>query len=370
MSTTGHDPHRTSLPGALRHVPEPVRFVVAAACLAPSRGNEQPWRFAWDGARLWLRAAPDRARRTTDDRGDETLLALGAALENLVVAAAARRLDARITPFPDADVVARIHLVDSDATWADAELWPHVTHRATHRGVGEKRPLRGSDVLALLEGTRARRARLELCLFGGLVDELAHVLGRAEALRLDQPLLRREALASVHPPEGSPHPAHDGIPVGALQLPPDVLHALREGAPVGDAVTAHVRSRVLDSSAVGVLSVEGDDPERLLRAGRAIQRVWLSATERGLALQPLTLPDTLHRLARERPTLFDPVARTELASLRAAMDRAFPASASRRRVLVFRLFRAEPAPDRTPRRPLEDVLELGGPAHLPGLAEA
>lgn len=364
---TGHDP---PTPGsdALRHIPEPVRFVVAAACLAPSRGNAQPWRFAWDGTRLWLRSAPGHAPRTTDLDGDETLMAQGAALENLVVAAASRRLEARITPFPDADpdVVARIHLVDSDATRADAELWPHVSRRATHRGRGERRPLRGSDVLALIEGTRARRTRLELCLTGRAVQDLAFALGRAEALRLDHPTLRREALDAVRSHGSSP----DGIPVEALGLPEVSLHALREGVPAGREIAAHVRDRVLESSAIGVMSVEADDPARLLRAGRAVQRVWLAATDRGLSLQPLTMPDALLRAARARPALFDGATRAEIAELCDVVDRACPASASRRRVLMFRLFHADAPGPRTPRRRLEEVLELGGPSHLPGVAEA
>lgn len=360
--------HREPLSEALRLVPEPVRFVVDAARFAPSRGNTQPWRFSWDGARLWLRAADEATRRSTDVQQEETLLALGAALENLVISAAARQLEARITPFPlpDATVVARIQLLDSQATHAEAELWPQIRQRATYRDIGAAQALRGGDVLALVEAARARRTRLELCLYTGMLHELADALGRAEALRLDHPTLRAEALGAVRPGPDNPS-AIDGHLLG---LPPGCLESLHRGESVGPDIADHVFQRVLASSAVGVLSVDEADPLRWLQAGRAMQRIWLAATERGLALQPLTMPDTLYRVARRHPNTFDRATRVEFTELRAVIDRAFPASAARHRVLTFRLVQATRPGQGPPRRPLGEILELGGPGQLTGIAEA
>ena len=81
---------------------EMVLELVAAATMAPSRHNSQPWRFRFDPASqtIGLYADPERMLRVSDPAGRGLHIACGAALFNLRLAAAVagRHPVVRLTP--------------------------------------------------------------------------------------------------------------------------------------------------------------------------------------------------------------------------------------------------------------------------------
>ena len=80
-----------------------LRWVLENAALAPSGGNFQPWKFAWDGARLRCLFDEERTHYFTNYRHCETHISLGAAVTNIEVAAQAIGLAADAVPFPEGD---------------------------------------------------------------------------------------------------------------------------------------------------------------------------------------------------------------------------------------------------------------------------
>lgn len=82
-------------------VAEPqLERLVTAACLAPSGGNAQPWRWVWRNRSLWLFIDRRHSRALLDFRSLASIAALGAASENLVLAAHAEGLGVHVSPFP------------------------------------------------------------------------------------------------------------------------------------------------------------------------------------------------------------------------------------------------------------------------------
>ncbi|MEY4375393.1 MAG: hypothetical protein RL760_1560, partial [Candidatus Eisenbacteria bacterium] len=101
---------------------EAARALIGAAILAPSHWNAQPWRFEVDGGEL--RLVLDATRTLPLDDPDQRFaqMSLGAALENLLVAARAwgqqptvRYLPWGATPRPGASLVA------ATVSWAPGE---------------------------------------------------------------------------------------------------------------------------------------------------------------------------------------------------------------------------------------------------------
>jgi len=93
--------------------PLPLRELVAAAILAPSSHNTQPWRFRLAAHRIDLWADRTRALPVNDPDDRELLLSCGAALFNLRVASARHGLAASVVLQPDAahpDLLARVAL--------------------------------------------------------------------------------------------------------------------------------------------------------------------------------------------------------------------------------------------------------------------
>jgi nitroreductase len=77
------------------------REIVRFATLSPSHRNRQPWRFALGPGWIDLRPDPDRRLPVADPDDHHLHVSLGAALETMVVSAAAAGLDATVEPRAD-----------------------------------------------------------------------------------------------------------------------------------------------------------------------------------------------------------------------------------------------------------------------------
>ena len=83
--------------------PAQVHRLVTAATLAPSGGNSQPWRWLWRERRLCVFLDASRSRSLLDFRSLAAVAAVGAASENLVIAAHAEGLGVRLKALPLGD---------------------------------------------------------------------------------------------------------------------------------------------------------------------------------------------------------------------------------------------------------------------------
>ena len=90
------------------------------------------------------------------------------------------------------------------------------------------------------------------------------------------------------------------------------------------------------SPAIGVLSVQSHTREAELRVGRALERAYLVATERGLSLQPVSQLVEADEVRAELPALLPVPGFTPLQP--------------------FRIGHAPAASPRTPRRDVDDVV--------------
>ncbi|HSU12753.1 ThiF family adenylyltransferase, partial [Longimicrobium sp.] len=149
---------RRALVGVDGRIPELVRFCVEHGILAPSAANRQPWRFNWDGERLWV--LHDRARSASllDPSHRAAHLALGAAVENIAIAAAHRGVRLRMEPFPrprDLSVAAALTFEPGEAGLEDdAALFPFLALRATNRRPGKRGMLGAEALTALTDAAR------------------------------------------------------------------------------------------------------------------------------------------------------------------------------------------------------------------------
>jgi molybdopterin/thiamine biosynthesis adenylyltransferase len=359
-------------------IPELVRFCVEQGTLAPSAGNRQPWRFAWDGERLWV--LHDRARSASllDPQHRAAYLALGAAVENIAIAAAHRGMRLRTEPFPrprDPSVAAALSFEPGgDGMDEDAWLFALLARRATNRRPGKRAVLSADATTALVDAARIRGARVDLLSGREALAELGAVVGGGERIRYLTQELHREMVDELRWTEAEARRTGDGIPVDALELSaperaalglaarPEVAATLRDLGG-GRAFRDLAERRLVRSSAVGLVTVGGASAACALRGGRAVQRLWLEATRLGLALQPVTVPVYLFELLDgSSATIFSSRERDELRGLRARFDALFAAAEGGTRLMLFRLVAAAAPSARTLRRPLESVLSWGRPA--------
>lgn len=283
------DPATTSL--------DPIDRIVDAARRAPSGGNVQPWRFEADDNEIRFYLVPERTSKM-DVQHRASYVAIGAALFNARVAAAALHRVGQVQLFPEAKSslhVATMHL--GQAMDPEIELLePYLASRSANRRMGEAHPL-DSEVLELMvRAVEKEGARLRVATDRDQLVRLGAMLGDADRLRFLIPEIHEQMMHEVRWPGRDS--LEEGLDVRTLEMDPgslgllqllgrgDVMNHLsdwREGRVLGLRTQAAVNT----SSGLMLVTVPRAEPHWYVRAGAAMERLWLLGEQHGLAMQPL-----------------------------------------------------------------------------------
>ncbi|GAB2935233.1 Rv1355c family protein [Rhodococcus aerolatus] len=342
--------------------------VVAAVRRAPSGGNVQPWRVAADATGVHLHLAPERT--TTMDvafRGSH--VAIGAALHNARVAAAAAGALGPVSVFPDPAEPTLVATLSLNGTAAPqpgpdaAAAHEAVLARVTNRNPGSGRPLDDADRDALRCAAAAEGGRVHLVEPGAALAEAAEVLAAADRARYLTKRLHAEMVGELS------WPGRDrldvGIDVTTLGLDaadlavlevvarPEVV-SLLAGWEAGQALGDDTRDRVAGCSALAVVTVDGAAPADYVRGGAAVEAVWVRAQARGLGVQPISPVFLYGTGSAELAELSAPFA-DELAALRARFAALAGLAAGESVALVLRLSHDAAAAPASGRRPAAEI---------------
>jgi hypothetical protein len=331
-------PHPRSTAGAEASLHARTRALEHAAhyaVQAPSVHNTRPWRIDIHPGRMDIR--PDRSRQLIafDPKGRELVESVGAALFNVGVALALDRWGATIERLPrpdDPDLLAQVRPVVGVPDPVLAALTPSVTRRHTNR-----RRFTGAHLPDAVLRRLTEIAETDGVLLIPVVDEahrrlVARLTQRADSLQNADPAYRAELRHRTNraPSDG------DGVPADVL---PRVDDRQRDDVPLravdtGGAGKWPPETHSDTGQTMVLVATHTDDELAWLRAGEALQHVFLELTRLGWVASPLT------------QAIEVPLTRTQL---RAALTwNAHPQ-------MLLRIGHAAPAPP-TPRRPLRDVV--------------
>ncbi len=279
-------------------LPGTVGDIAGAAMRAPSGGNVQPWHIEAGSDAVTIRLAPEHTS-TMDVAFRGSAVAVGAAVFNAKVAAAAHHL---LGPVTVAEAVAGAPLQATlrlgDGTDPDlAALYQPMLARETNRHHGTPVSIPADTVTALRAVAERECARLQLLTERDEIAQAARILAAADRTRDLTPRLHAEMISELRwPGDASPD---TGIDVRSLEMDPgemavldilrrpDVMAHLAEWN-AGTALGEDTSDRVLASSALAVVSVPGHSLRDYARGGCALEAVWITAQQRGLAVQPVS----------------------------------------------------------------------------------
>jgi hypothetical protein len=317
---------------------EVVKRAVQLACRAPSVHNSQPWRWVAEGAGLHLFVDRCRWVHSADRSGREAIISCGAVLDHLRIAMVAAGWQAHIERFPNPNN--RDHLASVEfsplefITDTQRERAEAILQRRTDR-----LPLGRPTYWASFEPVLRSCVDNSVALLDVLSDEVRPQL--AEASQLTEALRRDDA--SYHAELQwwtSPFALSEGVP-------PDALASASERQRVDVSRDFPARSRTerradvgADWSKVLVLSTAEDTRTDVLRCGEALSTVLLECTMAGMATCTLT------HLIESRDSR--DIVRGLIGEHREPQA-------------LIRVGIAPPMEDlpaATPRRPLDDVLEI------------
>lgn len=261
-----------------------------AARLAPSIHNTQPWRFVPLEAGLAVHEDPTRALPVVDPTGRLRALSCGAAVTNAALTASVSGLrpviDRRLSA-DDPTLIATILATDhgrpaGSVPSEDQRRFDAIPRRRAHRRLHRHEPLTAHEVEVLREavlgeGARpvipdARRRRL----LGALLRDAAHH-------QLSDPGFLEEVGSWIrHPTEGGA--AGDGIPAASLGTVPYPSDSLVHDGWDDDELDRLPIEDDLEASTVVAIATLDDTRADHVVAGMALQRLWLEATARDLAV--------------------------------------------------------------------------------------
>jgi nitroreductase len=315
-----------------------VTSAVELACHAPSLHNTQPWRWLVKGATVELFVDRSRMVTSTDESGRDAIISCGAALDHLRVAMAALGWDTHLDRFPNPNNLD--HLVSADFTpmayvgRARRERANAITLRRTDR-----RPFRAPTDWPSLQPLLGNCVDQDSVGLDVLSDDARPRL--AEATRLSESL-RRYDDSYQHELSWwtAPFRENDGIPQAALVSEAEARGVgVNREFPTG-AGAEHASRR--DQAKIVLLSTADNTRGDALQCGEALSAVLLECTVAGLATCPIT-----HA--------------TELEAGRAILRDLTGGRAVVPQILIrVGIAPSGPIPAPTPRRPLDEVLQVVG----------
>ncbi len=318
---------------------EQLRFLLGYAVLAPSTHNAQPWRFRVRGREVEVRADRTRALEVLDPEHRELVLSCGAALFHMRLALRyfGREAIVALTPISDdPDLLAVLRIgPERERTPEDELLFRAIPERHTNRLSADERPLPGPLLTLVKEAASTERAWVRSLDGVELRVRVADLIADADRRLFADRRYRHEVAHWMRPndetvPDGVPAFAY-GIPHTAAPIGPWLVELVNSGRISG------FRDRRLAVNAPGliVLGTPQDSPKSWMSAGQALARVLLHAAARGIWASYLNQPLHIRELRQELRALLE-------------LD-GYPH-------VILRLGAGDPG-GRTPRRPLEDVID-------------
>lgn len=280
---------------------ERIRTIIEAGTRAPSGDNCQPWRFQVADNRIDLFDVPERDTSLYNYKQRASLVAHGACIENMLIAAGHFGFATQVHYFPEPgnDLhVARITLSQTDIR--HDLLYSAIPERTINRKKYTGADLSHEQSESLTSaGQGVSETKLVLHMDKHHISVAADVAGFSDRLVFENPSLHGFLFDHIRWSPEQALQSRDGMDILTLELAPQdrlffpilkyfafVRFIARFGATKLIAANAH--KLMMSASAIGIISIEDNTPEAWIRAGRLLERVWLEATRLGLSFHLMT----------------------------------------------------------------------------------
>jgi len=266
---------------------ELVDRALAAAVLAPSPYNTQPWLFHVDGDRIDVLLDPSRVLPVADPQATQARLAGGAAVFNLMTVIHAHGRAAQVVHprKPPSELLATVRIGGRiRPTEADRALVKAIAKRHSNRRPFLDQPVPVHLRTVLVNAARGHLTELVLLDPSPRYEMVARMVRRADHVQRNDPAFQQEFAQWT----GRPAAHLDGVSVHAAGAPPDAENLLVLRSYPGQE-TWPARSYE-QQPLLAMVCGRGSTAVDQVTAGMAMQHVLLMATAKGLSTSFVTQP--------------------------------------------------------------------------------
>jgi hypothetical protein len=309
---------------------ERLKFLVRYAILAPSSHNTEPWQFRVRDDRIDVLLDFSRWLKVADDDQRELHISVGCALENLLVAAERFGLSHHCVLLPNTDdpslaATVKFHESETTASCRPSTLFDMITVRHTNHQRYQDRVI-PNDVLQLAhESCREEGIRLYLTSDPEIRRQVDALVIQADAIEFADPAFREELAFWIG--QGAFGTGWLMSKIGKLAV---------SYIDIGKSQGKKDSEILMSSPTLGLISSERDGRKSQLQVGQVYQRISLLVASYGIWCQPISQI-------------------VQIPELKAKLNSLMPESG-----LIaqhpFRIGYASAETQRTPRRPVEEVL--------------
>lgn len=352
-----------------------LKQLIEVANLAPSGGNIQPWIWVFDRkGNLHLFHDQIRSESLLDYNGTGSLVAFGAALENIRLFASSIGLEIEILEHIHSFGEKLIASVRFLTKLNQPILVPHIdlvdgiALRCTNRKNASRTLISQGQLSGYVKFAKEEGLELTFVQEKDDLEKLAKVVGGMDRMRFFHERGIEDFVKEVRWSEKEAIDTKDGIDIDTLELSGTekaAMGLLKDPRTVkffrkfflGFGLTKISKETMTTASAVGLLTGSSFDPRTYLKAGRSLQRIWIKSNLDRVSFQPVTAMCFIFQLIRnERETGFSNLELAEIKGFDETTMKVFGLEKQSQPLFMFRLNIAGDPSVRSYRRDVEDTL--------------
>ncbi|NQX91274.1 MAG: hypothetical protein HRT74_03920 [Flavobacteriales bacterium] len=313
----------------------------------------QPWKFKKSDSQIQIILDVHRENPFGDYLNRASLVSIGCCLENIIQCANSIGIEYELTLHDKDqkdDVVAEINILSGPKNQLAPDLWEKLLSRHTSRSPIPAESI-SDEKLNALGNTNWENGKLHLIHSKDQLDSVREIIAQADSIRfLNQKAHEEFFEDEVRWDEEHAIEKGDGLDMSKFFLRPaeyagfhiskdaSVMKQLREWETPGRGFGKLARQYFENTSAVGLVSVNGTKPSDFVRGGMHAQEAWLKSHELGLGFQPLSSPPYFFgRLNVLDGEGFSPREKDTLIRLRSEFNQIFSYGDDDALIMLFRL---------------------------------
>ena len=362
---------------SITKVPEQqIITLIEAAKLAPSGGNNQPWKWHYQDGLLHLFLDESEALAYLDPQFISSYISIGSAIENLLLAAALQNLvvNWRLTPELAPKHLAIFSFAEGySISDEEKHLAMQIPLRHTNRKSPPRQEIDETNLDSLRElVAQTHGAKLTFISDADKLKSLANIAVQTDLLRMFIPEAHDDFITrEMRWSEEEAQKSEDGIGIHTLDLSNNDqigIRLLRDRKMVeflkeingGNAFNTLITKQFMTSSAVGLITMPNATVESWIHCGIASERMWLGATNLEVQIHPMNVPLLFfYKNAVEKSLNLPAQITQKLTHAEKKLNSIFDNAENDIPMFMFRIFKASASPERTIRKSNHKIFSIG-----------